>query len=45
MIGFTFFWVLIILGSAVTIPLIVIYKLSNLWMAYVFPAMVKLLIS
>ena len=45
MIAMIIIWVIIILASAVTIPIIIIYKLSNLWMAYVFPAMVKLLIS
>ena len=40
MIAMICIWVIIIVGAAVTLPFIVIYKLSNLWMAYFFPAFV-----
>ena len=43
MIAMIIIWVIIILASAVAIPIIIIYKLSNLWMAYSFPALVYLL--
>ena len=33
-------WVIILVGAGVTIPLMIIYKLKNLWMSWFFPAFV-----
>ena len=40
MIAIICIWVVIILGAAITLPFIIIYNLSTLWMAYFFPALV-----
>ena len=34
-------WVIILLGAGITIPLMIIYELNNLWMSWFFPAFVR----
>ena len=33
-------WVIILVGAGITIPLMIIYELNNLWMSWFFPVFV-----
>ena len=38
-------WVIILLGAGITIPLMIIYELNNLWMSWFFPAFVRKILN